>query len=158
MNTLNSTAFLRTSREFPEEIKALTQEINKSYLEIANAVNGRTIGLFPTTKPAVTGNNYYLNSTKRQQSVRQTWTFTSSTLTITHGLNLSNITYVPLIYGTFMDSSTNIFYPLPYVDVSSANNGVSVKLTSTQIIITAGSGSPPNVSTGLITIEWLQQP
>ena len=51
-NLINQVAYLRTSREFPEELHQLTVEINKTYVDIANAVNARVIGLFPTNRPA----------------------------------------------------------------------------------------------------------
>lgn len=159
-NPINRTPYLRTAREYPREVENLSHELNKTYVDIASAVNERTIGLFPTIRPAVTGNSYFLEKNQRQQSLRQVYPFTSDggTITIAHGINLSNISYVPVITGTFMDSSTNVFYPLPYVDVINANNQINVKITQTDIVITPEGGSPPNLSVGLVLIEWLSQP
>ena len=48
----NGAPYLRTSREFPEDPKKLTLQISKSYIEIANAVNSRTISIFPISNSA----------------------------------------------------------------------------------------------------------
>lgn len=150
-NFAQTAPFLRTSREFPEEIQPLTVEINKSYLDIANAVNNRTIGLFPKEKSAITGESWFLTSS-RQQSLRQVYTFSSSG-NIPHGLNLSQIPYFVRIFGSFTDGS--IWYPLPYVNATAANNQVSVTVTSTNIVITAGGGAPPSITKGIVVLEWL---
>ena len=70
-NYINPNPYLRTTREFPQDIKQLTQEVNKSYLDIANAVNARTIGIFGVARPSVTGESWYIFGNRRQQTARQ---------------------------------------------------------------------------------------
>lgn len=154
-NVTNQVAYLRSSREFPEDLHQLTVEVNKAYVDTANAVNNRTIGIYPVNKPAVTGDNWYLaGGSKRQQTLRQVYTFTSAG-SIEHGIKLPNITGFTRIYGTFTDGTN--WYPLPYVDVVAANNQVNVIVTPTFIVITAGAGAPPAVVSGYVVIEWLSQ-
>lgn len=153
-NFAQSAPYLRTSREFPEEIQPLTVEINKSYVDIANAVNQRTIGLFPKGKVAITGESWFLTSS-RQQTLRQVYTFTAAG-NIAHGINTSQTGGFVRIFGTFTDGT--VWYPLPYVNVVAANNQVSVTVTATNIVITAGGGAPPTITSGFVVLEWLGNP
>lgn len=70
-NISNQVAYLRTSRDFPEEFGMLLLELDKSYIDIANCINARTIGLFTTNKAAITGESWFFDKNKRQQSLRQ---------------------------------------------------------------------------------------
>ncbi len=155
-NVVNQSPFLRTTRNFPEDPQALSVEINKSYLDIAGFVNDRTIGLFPTNRPANTGNSYFISNNQKQQSLRQIYTFSDANLTQSHGLNLTGIVYFSAIYGTFFDGT--YWQTLPYVDTSAANNQISIKVSSTQIIVTKGAGAPPSCSNGIIVLEWVSNP
>lgn len=153
MNVINRDSYLRTSRNFPFEPQALSVEINKSYVDIANAVNAKTIGIFPTNSSAVTGETWFLNGpSQKQQTLRQVYTFAAAG-NIAHGLNLAQLSNITRIYGTIYDGTS--YYPLPYVDASAANNQVSVKVTGTNIVVTAGGGSPPSISSGIVVLEWL---
>ena len=134
-NVINQMPFLRTSRNFPEDQKLLLVQINKAYVDTANCVNDRTIGLYPTNFPAITGNQFFLSGNLKQQTLRQVYQFTSAG-NIAHGINTSTFGGFILIIGTFTDGS--VWYPLPYVDSTAANNQVSIQVTSTNIVITAG--------------------
>lgn len=148
----NQSPFLRTSRNFPQDVQPLSVEISKTYVDIANVVNARTIGIFATV-PIVTGNAWYIKGgSLKQQTLRQVYIFTAAG-NIAHGINTANIAGFVAIYGTFTDGS--IWYPLPYVNVVAANNQVSITVTSTNIVITAGGGAPPTISSGFIVLEWL---
>ncbi len=154
-NIANQVAYLRTTREFPEELYQLTVEVNKAYVDIANAVNNRTISIYPTNLSAITGNNYYLAGNRRQQSLRRVYEFTSAG-NIVHGIDTVNFSGFTQIYGTFTNGTN--WYPLPYVDVTATNNQVSIVVTPTQIQITAGAGTPPTITRGFCILEWLSQP
>ena len=150
-NITNQVPFLRTSRSFPMEAQPLSVEINKSYVDIANSVNARTIGQFTTNRPVPSGESWFLRN-QRQQGLRQAWEFTGSNLSINHGINISFIYAFTKIYGTFTDGTN--WYPLPYVDTTDVINQVSVEVTPTQIVITAGGGAP-TISTGIVVLEWI---
>jgi hypothetical protein len=155
-NIPNNVPFLRTSRSFPTEIQALTVEIDRSYLDIANAVNSRTIGLYSTNAFVTTGDAWYVNSNQKMQTTRKVYTFTSAG-NIAHGINFSNIVGFTQIYGTFTDSankSVQNWYPLPLVSTVAVANQLSLSLNPTNIVITAG-GAAPNIVSGFIVLEWL---
>lgn len=152
---INPVAFLRTSREFPLDATLLRDELSKSYIDVANAVNSRTIGLFSLNRASNTGNSWFLSGTTRQQTFRQVYAVTGAG-NIPHGLTLSQISGFTSITGTFTDGSS--WYNLPYVDVTAVNNQISISVDSTNIVITAGAGSPPTISSGWVILEWLSNP
>lgn len=146
--------YLRVQRSFPtENAQALSVEIDRAYVDTAQKVNARIIGIFPTGSSVVTGEQWFVSgSNEKQQTLRQVYTFTAAG-NIAHHINLTVISGFTKIYGTFTDGTN--WYPLPYVDATAANNQVSVKVTPTNIVITAGGGSPPSISSGYVVLEWL---
>lgn len=153
-NIANSVAYLRTSRDFTEETKVLCRDVSKAYIDTANAVNVRTIGIFSKNKSSVTGESWYITSQK-QQGFRQIYTFTAAG-SIPHNLNTDEIFAFTKIYGIFTDGTTS--YPLPYVDVVAANNQVNVIVDATNIVIAQGAGTPPTISSGIVVLEWIVDP
>jgi hypothetical protein len=156
-NVVNQVAFLRTSREFPEELHQLTVEINKAYVDTALAVNNRTISLFNINRPAINGESWFIMNNQRQQGSRQVYTFGSivAATNIPHGLTTGPL-FFTRIYGTFTDGTN--WYPLPYVDVTAADNQVNIVVNPTNIVVTPGAGTPPTISSGMVVLEWISQP
>lgn len=149
----NSALFLQTSRHFPKDLQSLQVELDKSYIDIANNVNARTLGTFGPSKPLVTGESWFMNGeANKKQTLRQVYRLTA-TGNVPHGLNLSQIGGFTRIYGQFTDGT--IWYPLPYVDVTNVNNQISIKVTGSNIVITPGAGSPPSLTSGFMILEWL---
>jgi hypothetical protein len=159
-NVTNQVAFLRTSRNFPEDIKQLTVEINRAYVDTANKVNSRTIGLFTQNVASINGEEWFVNATnQKQQGFRRVYPFGASPTTIAHGLNIPPYQFSTLkfvrIFGTFTDGTN--WYPLPYVDSTAANNQVSLFVDPININIVSGGGTPPSISSGTVVLEWLSQ-
>lgn len=144
--------YIRVTRDFPKEEEALRVELNKMYIDLANGVNARTAGLFPTNRPAISGEEWFLTGQK-QQGLRQVFPITGAG-SYAHGITLSNISGFTKIYGTFVDNA-GVWYPLPYVDVVAANNQVNVIVNATNIVVTAGGGAPPTIASGWVVLEWL---
>ena len=149
-NVVNRSPFLRTTREIPEELHQLTVEVNKAYVDIAEAVNRRTIGLFPTNQPAITGESWFLTSS-RQQTLRQLYPFTGTTLTFNHGISVANIAAFTRIYGTFTAGGN--WFPLPYVDTVAVANQIGIVVTTTQVQITGAAAA--GITKGFVILEWL---
>lgn len=146
--------YLRTTRLFPEEIHQLTVEINKSYLDIANTVNNRTIGLYPVNRPAITGESYFIRNNLRQQTLRQVYTFTTTT-PITHGITIIDPDQFTNCFGSYTDG-TNA-YGLLFGTTVAVAGLISFYITTTQIIFLVGAGAPAMTS-GKIVLHWLSQP
>lgn len=153
---VNKTPYLRTTRQFPQDPQGLQVEIQRGWTELANCINVRDIAIYDTV-PIITGQQWFNtqgdNQQTKRQSGRQVFTFSDSNLTITH--NIAGITQAFIKEANIYDGT--FWYTLPYVDVSSANNQVSVKVSTTQIIVTKGAGSPPTIVSGIIVLEWLSQ-
>ena len=146
--------YLRTQRRFPQEsIQELTKEVDKAYIDTAQKVNTRVIGTYSINTAIVTGEEWFLTGQpNRQQTLRRVYKITGAG-TIPHGINVSQISGFTRIYGTFTDGSN--WYTLPYVSATAANDQISVRVTSTDIIITAGAGAPPTITSGYIVLEYL---
>jgi len=151
-NISNQAPFLRTSRQFPEDAPELVVELDKTYIEIAQTVNDRTIGIFTTNRSIVTGESWFFTNNQRQQTLRQLYTF-SSAGSIVHGISLNAISGFTKIYGTFTDGTN--WYPLPYVDTAAFANQVSVKVTPMNIVITSGGLA---ITKGFVILEWVSLP
>lgn len=158
---VNKVPYLRTTRNFPEEPKQLTIEVNRAYVDTANAVNQRTIGIFSLNNPSITGESWYPQGAQRQQTLRQFYLINGAG-SYPHGINTTLIPGFTKIYGTFEDETDGTWYPLPYVDTVAANNQVSLWVTAGSpgspgnIVITGGGGADqPTISNGYVVLEWL---
>lgn len=157
-HVVNSAPYLRTSREFPTELPQLTVEITRSYIDIAAAINERIISIFPTTVPAITGENWYLVKNQRQQSFRRVYTFTS-TADINIGFKLASIAEPSDAYGDYLSGTswfgliwgTSVAIP-GQITFYLAVNGAST--TSDVIRFVAGAGAPA-LTRGKIVLQWL---
>lgn len=149
-NSVNTTPFLRQTRMFPEDITQLTVEINRAYIDIAEAVNNRTISVFPVKKAAITGNSYFFTSNK-QQSQRQMYTFTAAG-NVAHGLDLTKIDRFIDGYGSFTDGTN--YYGVTFGTNVAVAGIVTFYVTSANIVILSGAGAPA-ITSGTIIIEWL---
>jgi hypothetical protein len=153
-NIINQVAYLRTTRNFPTDQNILVEEISKAYLDTALCVNARTIGLFPTNRPAVTGERFYLTGNREQQGFRQVYTFTATTA-ITH--NITNV--IPGQFLNCFGSYTNSVDTFGLIFGSSVAiaGQISFYVTSTQIIFVVGAGAPA-LSSGVIVLQWVSRP
>ena len=159
-NVVNHVAYLRTSREFPLDPKELTLEIDKAYVDTANAVNNRTISIFPTNRPAINGENWFLVNNQRQQGFRQVYTFTT-TADIPIGFKFSKVNRFTRLFGTYTDG-TNWYGLIATTSVAIAGEiGFFIfqdvaSTTSDLIRFTLGGGAPA-LTSGTIVLEWLSQ-
>lgn len=153
-NIVNQVAYLKTSREFPQDADRLSIEVNKSYVDIANAVNNRTISIFPTNRPAITGESWFITSV-RQQPLRRVYLITGEG-TIPHQIPDYDNIQITRMYGQFTDGT--FWYPLPWVSVLASNNNVNVFVSPTNIVITGGGGpAQPVVQSGFYVLEWINR-
>lgn len=150
-NVVNQVAYLRTSRNFTQDPEELITQLTKCYIDIANAVNNRTISIFPTNRPAVTGESWFINRNQRQQTLRQVYSFTTKS-NIAHGIDLSSIENITRTFGEFTDG-TNWYGLIPASNVAIAGQ-VSFYLSPTNIVFLTGAGAPV-LTKGTIVLEWL---
>lgn len=158
-NPINRVPFLRTSRDFPEEIHQLATETNKTYVDIANAVNNRTIGIYPLNNSAFNGNSFFI-ANGRQQGLRQIYTFTG-TSDINIGFKLSSITTINLMYGTYTNTSSgSIFGLIPATSVAIVGQisfyiAVNSSSTTSDVLKFVVDAGAPALNSGIIVLEWI---
>ena len=155
-NIANQMPYLRTSRNFPDaNSQALAVEINRSYIDIAEKMNDRTIGIYPKNTNGLTGDKWYLTGgNTRQQSLRQIYTFTAAG-NIPHNLTWSAVSQIsPNSYGSFTDGTN--WYGVFYAGSATISGQVSFYVTPTNIVVGAGAGAP-SITSGTIVLEWLSQ-
>lgn len=156
-NVVNQVAYLITTRNFPEQAKDLSVELSRTYIDIANAVNNRTIGLFPTNRPAISGNSYFISNNQKNQSQRQVFTFTS-TANIPHPIVYNQTPYIGAMYGQYTNG-TNWYGLIHGTSVAIAGQ-ISFYLTPNagttpgNIVFVLGAGAPA-LTKGIIVLEWL---
>ncbi len=153
-NVFNQVAYLRTTRDFPQDMDQLTTELSRSYLDIAGVVNARIIGLFPVNKPVVTGERWVLQGNQKQQGLRQAYIFTT-TASINHNINLTTISRFVRCWGEFTDGTN--WYGLIHGSNVAIAGQISFYITPTQIVFLTGAGAPA-LTKGNIVLEWISQP
>lgn len=153
-NIVNQVAYLRTTRSFENDPAKLTLELNKAYLDIATAVNNRIIGIFPTNRAAITGEEWFLTNNRKQQTLRQVFTFTATTA-ITHGISVITPGQFIGCYGSYTDGTNS--YGLVFGTSTPTPGLITFYVTSTQIIFVLGAGAPA-LTSGRIVLSWLSSP
>jgi hypothetical protein len=152
---LRYSPYIPLQRNFPvENVQELGIELDKSYIEIAYRLNQKTIGLFAVNSPQVTGETWYLQGQKRQQTIRQVYTFNSSG-SIPHGINTQQIAQFTKCSGEFTDGIN--FYGAIFGSNVAISGQISFYITPSpggNIVILSGSGAPAIIS-GIIILEWL---
>jgi hypothetical protein len=151
-NVPNQVPYLRTSRNFPEDLPQLTVEVNKAYLDISNAVNARTVGIFTITKPTVTGEAWFIKAGQKQQTLRQVYTFTTLA-NIPHNIKFASITAFSRMYGQYTDG-INWYGLIAGSNVAIAGQ-ISFYVTPMNIVFLNGGGGAPTLTSGNIVLEWL---
>ncbi len=150
-SVVNTVPFIKTSRNFPQDsAENLSQELDKAYIEIAQAINTRTIGLFPINRPAITGNAFFLTPARRQ-TLRQVYVFTT-TATINHNIHDINPNDFTNCNGSFTDGTNN--FGLIWASNVAIAGQITFYLTATQIIFLIGAGAP-TLTTGRVILEWI---
>ena len=151
-NVVNTVPYIRTTRSFPEgDLHQLTVEVNRAYLDIANSINSRVIGIFPINRPAISGEAWYITQGRQQQALRQVYTFTS-TASIPHNIKFTNITQFSKAYGVFTDGTN--WYGIIFGSNVAISGQISFYITPTNIVFLTGGGAP-TLTYGSIVLEWL---
>ncbi len=151
INIINGTPYLRTSRDFPEDSKELITTLSKTYIDISQSVNDRVIGLFPKNRASITGEKWYLNANQPQQTLRQVYTFTS-TSSITHNIQVTDTNQFSRCFGSYTDGTNS--YAIQWGTTVAIAGQITFYVTSTQIVFLVGAGAPA-LTKGKIVLEYL---
>ena len=160
INLFTQVPYLRTSRNFPEDLHQLTVEVNKSYVDIANCVNNRTMSIFTTQVAVVNGESWFINGIKHQgfRATYQIGALSIFPASIPHFINFSNLFEFVRCFGSYTDG-TNYYGAIYGSNVAIAGQ-ISFYLTPNSgttpgdIVILAGAGAPTVINL-VITLEWI---
>ena len=153
---LQQSPYLREQRQFPsDDLKELARQTDQAYIDIASKMNARTIGIYATNFPVITGEQWFLHGQpQRQQTLRQLYTFTGVG-NIPHNLKWASVSLISQkSYGTFTDGTN--WYGALYAGSTAIPAQVSFYVTPTNIVVLAGAAAP-SISSGVINLEWLSQ-
>jgi len=148
-NIINQAPYLRSTREFPKDLNLLSDQLQKTYIDIAAAVNYRTIGIYPVNRSAITGENYYINKEIRT-TFRQVYTFTTTTA-INH--KIKNVVPGQFIncFGSYTNGTDT--FGLPFGTSTATTGLITFYITSTQIVFVVDAGAPA-LTSGIIVLSW----
>jgi len=149
-NVVNQVPYVRSQREFPREMPQLTEEIDLMYVDMASALNARSIGIYPVGTAAITGNRWYIGGNKNQ-TIRRSYSFTS-TSTITHRINFNDV--VGFVYGSGWYTDGTSWYGLNGGSSTAVTGQITFYIDSTSINFVV-DGAAPSLTQGYITVEWL---
>lgn len=148
-NTSNQVPFLRTQRLFPQEAQALSVEVDRMYVDVANNMNRRILGINTINNPVQTGEILYLNG-QQFSGFRQVFTFTG-TSSITHNIQIVDKTQFVNCYGDYTDSTNS--YGLLFGTSVAVAGLVSFYISATQIVFVIGAGAPA-LTSGRLVLSW----
>lgn len=151
-NVVNQVAYLRTSRSFPLDPMELSEELSKSYVDTAESINVRTIGIFPTNRPAITGESWFLTS-RKQQTLRQVYTFTGAG-NVPHGINFNSVAMFSQCFGSYTDGTN--YYGAIYASDQPIIGQFTFYITDTNIVVIDGTNTPI-ITEGIIVLTWLSK-
>lgn len=152
--TIQKTPYIQTQRNFPDDTtENLSSQVDIAYIDIAQKINDRIIGQFASGFDSMTGEKWFLNGQPTpQQTLRKLFQVTTAT-SYPHGIDTTKIQGFTKIYGVGTDGT--IWFPLPYVSATDVTDQIQIQVTATDIVITAGAGAPPVMSSGFVVLEWL---
>lgn len=147
--------FLTTNRYFPNSEEEFFPTLDHTYMEIAQAVNARTIGIYSMSE-SLTGNLFVnpLDANDSVNSYRRTFDISAIAPGATDSFPHDIPTFARLVYlGGGVSTGLPDWRPVPYIGVA-ATDFISIRMDATRIYITNGA-TAPNIITGIIVIEYL---
>lgn len=149
---INKSPYLRNQRRFPEEMKPLLTELDRSYVDIANMVNVRSIAIFSMNRPSNTGQSWYFQGNQtRNQVFRQVYDFTSAG-PIPHGIPATEFLYFSRCFGFYTDGTN--YYGAIFASTTGLTDQITFYVTANDIEIVS-TGTPPTITNGYIVLEWI---
>jgi len=144
--------FIPIYRQFPvEDGPNLEKQLVNAYQQTATAVNQRDIGTYDTNIVPNGQRWFAANNAKLRDAFRIVVQVSDAVLTVAHGIPLIN--QLTRLYGTFFDGTS--WQTLPFISVTGVTNQISIRVTSTQVIVTKGAGAPPTIASGIVVVEYI---
>lgn len=153
MTNFNQTPFLPNQLDFPtDDARQLAIVLDKAYIDIANRINDRTIGVYATVTPFIVGDAYYLSGgvQGRKISQRKVFVITSTAAPIPLGFTYSQLVN---LYGDWTDGS-GAWYGFIAGTPNALPGQIVISTTATDLVFTVDAGAPA-LTSGLVVVEWI---
>jgi len=150
---LQQAPYLLEQRQFPgSNVGALAAQMDLAYIDIAQKVNAREIGLYALGYPTITGEAWFFRGPSyRQQGVRQIFQFTGAG-PIIHNLDFAGINRFVHGYGSYTDGTN--WYGVVFGTSVALAGQVTFWVDPVNINVIVGGGAPA-VTSGIVVIEWI---
>ncbi len=152
-NNFQQSPFLRIQRQFPiDNMPQLASQCDQAYIDVANKVNLRVIGIFALNFSVLCGESWYFSgSSTAQQSLRRVFTF-NSTAPIPHRITPAELSKIsPRSYGSYTDGTN--WYGVVYSTSNPIAGQLSFYIDPTNIVIL--DGGAPAITSGFIVLEYI---
>lgn len=155
----NRSPYLITSRKFPSNAVQLEPTLNKMYIEVAAAVNARTVGLYNMSQ-ITTGNLYFNDGDPQDQHpgfrrVYQLDSIASGLNVIPLGFVLTDNSRFVNMYGTANRPDVQSV-PIPYMNVTTPTDGIELRVnwstSNIEIVTTTGNWT---AYSAIIVLEYI---
>lgn len=143
---------LPISVEFPKEQESFLEVLTLLYKRIADAVNRKEGSLYLLQELANFQQFFVSNNPQRiRNGYRRVFILDPANLTFNH--NITGIVQFTN-YWAIANTATD-FRKIPYTDTTNVTNQISMRVTTTQVIITNGATAPA-ITGGIIVLEYLK--
>lgn len=152
-NNFNQAPYLRIQRQFPnDDINQLSRQCDQAYIDTANKVNDRIIGIYATNFYIISGKSWYFTgSSTSQQSLKRVFNFTATTA-INHEITAAELSKIsPESYGSYTDGTN--WYGIVYATSNAIVGQLSFYITPNQIVFM--DGGAPALTSGFIVLEYI---
>lgn len=143
---------LPISIDFPTDQTEFLNMLSLIYKRIAASVNSKE-GAFYLLQELANFQQFFTsgNPQKNRSGYRRVFELNPGSLTFNHGISgISQITNYWAIANTATD-----FRKVPYTDVVNVTNQISMRVTTTQVIIVNGATAPA-ITGGIIVLEYVK--
>lgn len=156
--TNSQTAFLPTYVNLQADEEQLRIVLTSYLTNIAYGVNLREIAQYETVE-LLNGQQFFdpNDAQKKRYGFRKVFPTgaiaSGATALIPHGITQQTIfTYI----GGGVVTDFPDYRPLPYVSVTGVAACIDIRVDATNIIIVNGTGAGPNITSGIVTLEYLK--
>jgi len=153
----SQTAFLPTYVDLQNNEEQMRIVLTTHLTEVSYGINIREIAQYEQLE-LLTGQQFFdsSNAQKKRYGYRkvfETGTIASAaTKLIPHGLSPSIYTFI----GGGVATDLPDFRPLPYPSVAGVGSTIDIRVDGTNIVIINGTGTSPNITYGIVILEYLK--
>ena len=135
-----------TNKELNPSMKELLVKMYQNLNLMAMTVNNKDSGMYLNINEYACGQTYFsvnANTGAQRAVYRKVINFgalpNAATKTVAHGITVNSSYIFTRIYGTASDTTANVYLPLPYHDLTTANACIELWVDGTNVNIKTGT-------------------